>query len=127
MERFVNRLCYRPLNLSQLKKWQLQFDISHCWPTNENGLLCAGQGHNWCTGSSKSDYLCSGVSIQSFKVNCDGLRLIFHIQILVLTILLLKNQVEAIYSLLSSNRWPDGEIEQHDGSISQNICQLEIR
>ncbi len=39
VEEPVNGLCYKPPNLSQLEKWQLRLDISHCWPAYENSIL----------------------------------------------------------------------------------------
>ena len=127
MEKLVNRIYYRPSNLSQLKGWQLQIDMSHCWSTYKNGLLYTSQGHNQCIRSSRSSYQCGFVSPRSFGVNCDGLRLAFHIQILVFAVLLLRNKKKAIYSLLFSNEWLNREAKQHNGSVSQSVCQLQVR
>ncbi len=63
----------------------------------------------------------------SSGVNRDGSRLAFHIQILVLAILLFGDQKEAIHSLPPSNKWPDREAEQHNGSVPQSICQRGAR
>ncbi len=41
--------------------------------------------------------------------------------------LLLKHQKEAIYYLLPSNRWPDQETKQHNGSVPQSFCQSGAR
>ncbi len=92
VERPVNGLCHRPPNLSQLEKRQLRLDIGHCRRAHKNGTLQASQGHNRCTGSSKDDHRYSCTSLRSFGVNCHGLRLTFHIQILVLTMLLPRTQ-----------------------------------
>ncbi len=41
--------------------------------------------------------------------------------------LLPRDQKKAIHSLLPSNRWPEREAEQHNGSILQSIHQLGAR
>ena len=58
------------------------------------------------------------MSLRSSKVNCHRLKLIIHIKILVLAVLLLKDQEKAIYNLLPPNRRPNKESKQHDGSVS---------
>ncbi len=86
--------------------------------TYKNSSLCISQGHDQCIGSSKSDYRYGCASLQSSRINCYGLKLAFHIQILVLIVLLLKDQTEAIYNFLPSNKWPDGEVKQHNRGVS---------
>ena len=80
------------------------------------------QGHNWCIEFGKNDYWCDYASSQSVGVNCDRLKLAFQIQVLVLTMLLLSNQAEAIYILLLSNKWLDREVKQYDEGVPQSIC-----
>ncbi len=120
----INRFCYGPPNLSRLERWQLQLDIGYRWPTYKNGLLRANQGHDWCTRSSRSDHWCGCALSRSFEVNCHGLRLAVYIKVLVFAVLFLRHQEKAIYSLPPSNRWPDWETKQYDGSVPQSICQL---
>ena len=52
------------------------------------------------------------------------MRLAFHIQILVLAVLLQKDQQETIYNLPSSNTWPNRETVQYDGDVPQSNRQL---
>ena len=92
VEELVNRLCHWSSNLNQLESWQLRLNIGHCWPACKNGPLYTSQNYDQCTGSSRSDYRYDCASPRSFGVNCDRSRLVFHIQILFLTVLLLKNQ-----------------------------------
>ncbi len=72
-------------------------------------------------GSSRSDYQYGCILSQSSRINCYELRFIFHIQILVLTVLLIRDKTEVIYNLPPSNGWSDKEAEQHNESVSQNI------
>ncbi len=109
VERPINRLCYRPSNLSQLKAWQLRLDIGYHQPAYENGTLQASQDYDRCTRSSKSDHRYDCAASRSFGVNYNGLRLVFYIKVLVLVVLLSRHQKKAIYSLLPLNRWPDQE------------------
>ena len=109
VKKLINRFCYKPLNLSQLEKWQLQLNISHRWPTYKNSPLYTIKGHDQSNRSCKSDHQSSRASLQSCKSNYHRSRLAFHIQILVFIVLLLKNQTETIYNLLSSNKWLDRE------------------
>ncbi len=126
-ERPINRLGHRPPNLSRLEGWKLRRDIGHHQPAHENGTLRASQGHDGCTGSSRGDHRCGCTSSRSSEVNCYRSRLAFHIQILVLTMLLPRIQKKAIHSLLPSNKWPDKETEQHNGSVPQSVHQLGAR
>ena len=127
MERLVNKLCYKPLNFSQLERWQLRLDIGHYWPAYKNSLLCTSQGHNWYTGLSGNDNRYGCASPRSSGVNCDGLRLAFHIEILVLAMLFPRNQKKAMYSLPPPNRWPNRATKLHNGGIPQSIYQLGAR
>ncbi len=47
----------------------------------------------------------------SSEVNCDELRLAIYIKVLVLAVLLSRDQKEAIYNLLPLNRKSDREIK----------------
>ena len=76
---------------------------------------------------SKNDHQCDCTSLQNYGVNYHGLKLAIYINILVLVMLLLKNQKEAIYNLLLPNRWSNRETEEHDRSVSQSIYQLEVK
>ncbi len=107
----VNGLCHKPPNLSQLKGWQLQLDISHHRPAHKNGILQASQSYNRYTGSSRSDHWCSCMSPRSSGVNCHGSRLVIYIQVLIITVLLFRDQKEAISSLPLPNRYLDQEIK----------------
>ncbi len=127
VERSVNRLCYRPPNLSRSERWQLRLDIGYCWLAYKNSILWANQSHDQCIRSSRSDHQCGCALPRSSGVNCYGLRLAFHIQILVLVVLLPRDQKKAIYSLPPSNKWLDREAKQYDGGVPQSICQLGAR
>ncbi len=63
----------------------------------------------------------------SSRVNCYKLRLAIYIQVLVFTVLLFRDQKEAIYSLLPTNRWLDQDTKQYNKSVPQSICQLEAK
>ncbi len=56
-----------------------------------------------------------------------GLKLTIYVKVLILTILLLKNQIKVIHNFLSIDGWPDGEAKQHNKSVSQSICQLGVK
>ena len=92
IEKSINKLYYKPFNLSQLKKWQLQLNTCHYWLFYKNSTLWTNPGHNQYIGSSKNDYQCGYTSSQSFVVNCYWLRLVIHIKILVFVMLLPRNQ-----------------------------------
>ncbi len=105
----VNGLYYKPPNLSQLARWQLRHDISHCWPAYKNGILQASQGHNWYTRSSKSDHQCGCMSLRSSGINYHGSKLAIYIKVLVFAMLLSRYQNKAIYYLPPSNKRLDQE------------------
>ena len=127
VEGLVNELYYRSLYLSRLKGSQLWVDISHCWPTYKKSPLYTSQDYDQCIGSSKSDHRYGCSLARSSGVNCDGSRLFFHIQILFVTVLLPRNQKDAIYSFLPSNKLPNRETKLHNRGISQSIYKLRVR
>ncbi len=95
---FVNGLCYKPSNLSQLKGWQLRLDTSDRWLAHENSILWASQGYNWSTGSSGSDYWCGCAVPRSCGVNYNRSMLTIHIKVFVIAMLLFLQP-------LQSNKW----------------------
>ena len=118
VEGSVNEFYQRSPNFSKLKRWQLKLDISHHWTAYYYDTLWASKDHDWYTRLSKSDHWYDYVSWRNSKVNCHRSRLAIYIKFLSLVVLLSRDQKEAIYSLLTSNKWPDQETKYHNRSVT---------
>ncbi len=114
-------------NLSQLERWQQWLNIHHYWPAHKHSTLQANQSYNEYTSLSRSDHQCAYAVLQSSGVHYDISKFAIHIQVLNFTVLLSRDQKEAIYIFPPSNRWLDRETNYYNRRIPQSICQLRVR
>ena len=100
-----------------LEEQWLWFNSSHCQSANKDGILQASADDNNCTCASKSHLRCCCLTPQFAQLYCQQPRLGIHIQVLVVLVLLLEYQTEALYHLPPSDWWPSWAAEQNNGSL----------
>ena len=98
----------------------------HRWPAYRDGILQASQGHNCCFRPCRSHYRCCSVAPWLAWLKCHQLRLSVHLEVLVIVMLLLRQQMKTLFHFLFSNGWADRKAKQHYRSLSLGLCQLWI-
>ena len=107
-----------------LERRQLRLNSCHSWSFDQDGILWASQSHHQYSRTGESDYRRGGATSWPLGLNYQWPRSNFHIQVLILALLLPRHQETTLYHVLPSNRRANGTIKQHDGSIPSCLCQL---
>ncbi len=106
MEKLVHRFCHQATSFNQLEWWNWWFNPSYHWQAYKNGILQASQGNYQCPRPSWGHYRGSNAAPWPFRLNYQWLRLGFHLEILIIAMLLPWDQAKALYYFLPSNWWP---------------------
>lgn len=77
--------------------------------------------------TSRDYHQCSCLPTWSSGINFYGSKLVIYIKVMILAIVLSRNQKYAIYNILSSNGWSDRKAKQHNRDVSQSICEWETK
>ncbi len=118
---------HRITNFHQLEKWHLQLNPSHRWLAHKDGTLWASQGYYWCSWPRRGHHGYDSMTQWLAWLNRKWLGLGFHLEILVITILLPWDQTKALHYFLPSNWWPDQETKQYNSGLSPSLHQFRVK
>ena len=124
IEGLFDGLCHGITEFNQLKERKLWLSPSHCWSAHKNGALQANQDHHWCSGASRSHPRRGSMIPRPPRLYCYQPGFIFYLKVLVIALLLSRDQTKTFYSLPPSNWPPNREVEQHNRSLPPCFRQL---
>ena len=109
LEGFIDKFYHLFTNFDRLEVRQLWLNPCHCQLAHKNGSLQASQGHHQRPGPCWSHHQRGSEISRPLRLNCHWPGVVFHLKVLVITMLFPRHQVEAIYCFPPADRWPDRE------------------
>ena len=107
LERIINGFCHWSTNFDRLEGRQLQLNPRHCRLAHKDGSLQASQGHHRRPGPGRGHHRRGSETARAPRLDRHQPGVTFHLEVLVIAMLFLRHQAEAINRLPSSDGWPD--------------------
>ena len=104
LEGLIDGFCHRFANFNGLEKRQLWLNLCHRRPAHKDDLLQASQGHHQCPRPCRGYHQRSGEASRPLRLDQHQPGVSFHLEVLVITMLFPRHQIETLYRLLSTDR-----------------------
>ena len=121
---FIDRFCHKFANIDGLEGKQLWLNPRHSQPAHKDDLLQTSQNYHQRSRPDKCHYCYGNETPRAPRLNHHQPQVTSHLKVLVIAMLFLRHQTEAIYWLSPPDKWLNWEAKYHNGSLSLSFCHF---